>query len=150
MALVVEEASMVGAPLCNALSYRSTCGRNRAHDVPPSTYSQLEGGLYRRAFGRVPIVIFLGDFLQLPPTGMTSLIDDPNAKNPDGSYRHKEPPTCEVQHACKLFQRIPDVFELRGTKRFVSGDPLLEFLTCMRADLPPWPDPFLTSHLERV
>ena len=136
MVLVIEEVSMVGAPLCNALSYRSACGRSRTHDVSPSTYSQLEGGVYKRAFGRVPIVIFLGDFLQLPPTAMTSLIDDPNAKKPDGTYRHAEPPSCEVQHACKLFQRIPHVFELQGTKRFVSGDPLIQFLRCMRATVP--------------
>jgi hypothetical protein len=138
MALIVEEASMVGAPLCNALTYRSTCGRQRTHDVPPGTYSHLEGvpSLYRRAFGRIPIVIFLGDFLQLPPTGMTSLIEDANAKLPDGSYVHTEPLSPEVQHACNLFQRIPNIYELQGTKRFVEGDPLIQFLNRMRAKVP--------------
>jgi hypothetical protein len=85
------------------------------------------------AFGRCPIVIHLGDFLQLPPTAAISLADNLNAKNEDGTYKHQEEPTVEVQHACKLFQRIPFVFELQGTKRFVAGDPLIEFLQCMRS-----------------
>jgi len=119
------------------LSFRAALGRSQMHDVPPSTYSNFECGRYARSFGRVPIVIFLGDFLQLPPTAMISLIEDVNAKNPDGSYKYEEPPSVEVQHACKLFEKIPYVFELRGTKRFVAGDPLAEFLTCMRADIEP-------------
>ena len=65
---------------------------------------------------------------------MISLIEDVNAQTAAGDYKYVEPPTVEVQHACKLFQRIPHVFELRGTKRFVPGDPLGEFLQHMRAD----------------
>ena len=38
----------------------------------------------------------------------------------------------EIQHAIRLFKSIPGVFELRGTKRFETGDPLIEFLACMR------------------
>ena len=33
--LVIEEASMVGAAICNMLSYRAAWGRSRTHDVPP-------------------------------------------------------------------------------------------------------------------
>ena len=43
-----------------------------------------------------------------------------------------EPPTLEVQHAIQLFKSIPHVFELRGTKRFKPGNPLIELLACMR------------------
>ena len=38
----------------------------------------------------------------------------------------------EVQSGCRLFQSVQHVFELHGTNRFVPGDPLGEFLTCMR------------------
>ena len=38
-----------------------------------------------------------------------------------------------IQYAIRLFISIPGVFELRGTKRFETGDPLIEFLACMRA-----------------
>ena len=84
------------------------------------------------AFGRIPIVIHLGDFLQLRPTASTSLIDDLHAQREDGSYVHEEV-SVEVQHACRLFTSIRTVFELRGTKRFVPGDPLVDFLACMRS-----------------
>ena len=60
------------------------------------------------------------------------MIDDLNAKDDDGEYIHQDV-TVEVQHACRLFTAIPFVIELRGTKRFVPGDPLIEFLACMRA-----------------
>ena len=45
----------------------------------------------------------------------------------------QEPPSPEVQHALRVFKSIPWVFELRGTKRFETGGPLIEFLACMRA-----------------
>ena len=44
----------------------------------------------------------------------------------------EEAPTLEVQHAIEVFKAIPNVFELKGTKRFKAGDPLIEFLGCMR------------------
>ena len=57
MVLVIEEVSMVSAPLYNALDFRSMCGRHKTHDV--SEYTYLRRG---NAFGRIPIVIHLGDF----------------------------------------------------------------------------------------
>ena len=82
-------------------------------------------------FGRVPIVIHLGDFLQLSPAGSLSLITDPNEKNEDGTWKYDPPPAVEVQHAIQVFGRIPHVIELKGTKRFKPGDPLIELLACM-------------------
>ena len=55
-----------------------------------------------------------------------------NAKNEDGSYKHPESPSVEVQHAIKVFGSIQYVFELQGTKRLKAGDPLVDFLECMR------------------
>ena len=40
------------------------------------------------------------------------------------------------QHAQQELANIQDVFELRGTKRFKDGDPLIELLQCMRAGSP--------------
>ena len=129
-----REVSMVGALLFNMLSYRSTCGRSMEHDVLPGAY--MEGpdtGPFPNAFGRCPIVLLLGDFLQLPPTNNISVAEDLLAKDPaTGKYIRAETPSIEVQNGCKLFKAIPHVFELHGTKRFVKGDPLAEFLTCMR------------------
>ncbi len=103
-------------------------GRSKNYDVSEASYTRAP-----HHFGRIPIVIHLGDFLQLSPTGSLSLISDVNAKNKDGTFKYAEPPNVEIQHAIRLFGAMPHVFELRGTKRFVAGDPLIEFLRCMRA-----------------
>ena len=117
--LVVEEVSMVAAQWYNMLDVRAMHGRSRDHEVYETTYKKPH-----HHFGRVPIVIHLGDFLQLSPTRSISLIADVNAKNADGTYQFPEPPSVEAQHAIKVFKNIPHVFELRGTKRFVPGGTL--------------------------
>jgi hypothetical protein len=126
--LVIEEISMVPAAWYNMLDVRSMHGRTKTHDVYETTYQRP-----RHHFGRIPIVIHLGDFLQLSPTASIGLVEDVNATNEDGSYKYPEPPSLEVQHAIKVFGNIQHVFELRGTKRFKPGDPLIELLACMRA-----------------
>ena len=92
-----------------------------------------DSGPFPNAFGRCPIVILLGDFLQLPPANNISVVEDLLAKDEaTGQYVRKETPSLEVQYGCKLFKAVPHVFELQGTKRFVKGDPLADFLMCMR------------------
>ena len=81
----------------------------------------------------MPIVIHLGDFLQLKPTNGIGLIEDLQARKDDGKGYIHEDISLEVGHACALFKSIEHVFELKGTKRFVPGDPIIEFLSCMRA-----------------
>ena len=127
MVLIIEEISMVSAALYNMLDWRSMLGRKLEHDVLESTYSHVGC-----AFGRIPIVIHLGDFLQLKPTGQLSLVDNLDAKKPDGSWKYPEVST-EIQHAQEVFCNVPDVFELKGTMRFVKGDPIIDFLQCMRS-----------------
>ena len=127
-ALVIEEVSMVAAGLYNALDVRACHGRSSTHDVTEANYT-----LPHHHFGRVPIVLHLGDFLQLKPTGSMGLVTDVNERLDDGTtYKYQDPPTLEIQHGIRLFSRIPNVFELKGTKRFKPGDPLIEFLSCMR------------------
>ena len=126
--LDIEEVSMVAAGWYNMLDVRSMHGRSQTHDVYEASYKKPN-----HHFGRIPIVIHLGDFLQLSPTANIGLIEDVNALNEDGSHKYEEPPSVEVQHAIKVFKSIPHVFELRGTKRFKEGDPLIDLLTNMRA-----------------
>lgn len=126
--LILEEVSMVAASWYNMLDVRSMHGRSKTFDVSETTYKKPH-----HHFGRVPIVIHLGDFLQLSPTANISLVEDVNAKRDDGSYKYHEPPSVEIQHAIKVFGNIPHVFELLSTKRFKPGDPLIDFLSCMRA-----------------
>ena len=124
--LGVEEISMVSALLYNMLDFRAMLGRRLVFGVDPSNYSQTGC-----AFGRVPIVLHLGDFFQLRPTAQLSLLDDLDAKDECGNWKYSDVPA-EVQNAQKVFSEIPDVFELRGTMRFKAGDPLIELLQCMR------------------
>ena len=131
--LVIEEISMVSALLYNMLDFRSMLGRRSLFGVDQNTYTKTGC-----AFGRVPIILHLGDFFQLRPTAQVSLLDDLNEQDEAGKYKHAEIPA-EVQHAQTLFASIPDVFELRGTMRFKPGDPLIELLQCMR-DGRPMPD----------
>ena len=125
--LVLEEVSMVSAHNYNMLDFRAMHGRTKTHDVTESTY-KMRGC----TFGRCPIVIHLGDFLQLSPTASLSLVADVNAKNADGSYVLEKPPSVEAQHAINVFKRIQTIIELKETRRFVVGDPLIKFLDCMR------------------
>ena len=127
MVLIIEEVSMVSAASYNMVDFRAMYGRTKTHEVNEGNYSK-EGC----RFGRVPILIHLGDFLQLPPTAQLSLVTDTMAKNEDGSYVIPVPPSLEIQNAIKVFDRVKCVIELRGTKRFVPGDPLIQFLECMR------------------
>ena len=62
--LILEEVSMIGPDLYNLLLFRSFQGRSMRWDVKESEYDKLGG-----SFGRMPIVIHLGDFLQKKPIG---------------------------------------------------------------------------------
>ena len=128
--LVLEEVSMISAYNYNMLDFRAMYGRTKTHGVTERTYERPGC-----TFGRCPIVIHLGDFLQLSPTASLSLVSDVNAKNDDGSYVLEKPPSVEAQHAINVFKRMGNIIELKETRRFVVGDPLIKFLDCMRKGL---------------
>ena len=91
--LVNEECSMTPAANCNMLDFRMMYGRAETHDVSEATYSDKHC-----AFGRCPIVIHLGDFLQLSPTNQLGLLTDANARREDACLHHRDtrraiPPT---------------------------------------------------------
>ena len=87
--LVVEEVSMISPALYNMLLYRSFHGRSRAWEVSESMYDKPSG-----AFGRMPIVIHLGDFLQLKPTNGLSLLENLRKLEAEGKLQDFPP----VQH----------------------------------------------------
>ena len=121
--LIIEEVSMISPHLYNMILYRSFLGRGDRYEVAEQDYDQLKG-----AFGRMPITIHLGDFLQLKPTGSgLSLIADFNELAAAGVELAPE-----FQAAMKLFCRTPLCFELKATNRF--KEPKLERLMAfMRA-----------------
>ena len=128
--LIMEEICMISALLFNKLDYRAMLGRRESHHLSPDEYHRTGN-----AFGRIPITLYLGDFLQLRPTGQLSLVADMDEKDKGGNLVYNDVPP-EVTHAQAVFDRVHDVFELRGTMRFVPGDSLVELLQCMRAGSP--------------
>ena len=123
--LILEEVSMISPALFNMLLYRSFLGRAARWNVSESEYNKLRG-----AFGRIPIVIYLGDFLQLKPVGqggsgipLIASFREIAAKNIDLPI--------EFQDAMKLFHSTPVCFELQASNRFKEPR-LRELMAFMR------------------
>ena len=110
--LVLEEVSMIGPDLYNLLLFRSFHGRRAQCKIIESEYDKPQG-----AFGRMPTVIHLGDFLQKKPIGgaSISLIDDLKERERSGKLPENYPP--EYQMAMKLFCNTPLCFELQASNR---------------------------------
>ena len=103
---------MIGPDLYNLLLFRSFHGRRTKWNVKESEYDKSQG-----AFGRMPIVIYLGDFLQKKPIGgaSISLIDDLKERERNGKLPDNYPP--EYQMAKKLFCNTPLCFEFQASNR---------------------------------
>ena len=106
--VVNEEVSMMPAEAINMEMYRSMWGRHEQFSVNPDQYAELPC-----LFGRMPLAVFLGDFLQLKPPKSISLADDLIAR-----ARQGHTVSVEAQAACHAFQSITNVIELVETRRF--------------------------------
>jgi len=130
--LVIEEVSMISPALYNMLLYRFYHGRKERYDIAEERfYAKLDG-----AFGRMPLVIHLGDFLQLRPTAGLSLLQDMDALARDENGADVP---AEFQQAARLFLETPLCYELTGTNRFRNdegGRELKELTEFMRAPQP--------------
>jgi hypothetical protein len=132
--LVIEEVGAVAPPLYKMLLYRAWHGRAEKYDEPGPEYDKLSG-----AFGRGAIVVHLGDFLQLKPTGSNlSLVSDVRAMEAAGPLKDKQVPP-EDQAAMRLFCAAPLSFELVATNRFKDNKlrDLIAFMRKPTKTLPP-------------
>ena len=142
--LILEEVSMIGPNMYNCMLYRSFHGRRTRWNVEESDYDKLQG-----AFGRMPIVIHLGDFLQKKPIGgqSISLIDDLREREKINKRKGKGeigyPP--EWQQAMSLFKRTPLCFELQASNRI--KEPKLRALMTFIRDPPKNIPPEIKAHL---
>ena len=141
--LVLEEVSMIGPDLYNLLLFRSFHGRRSRWNVPESEYDKLQG-----AFGRMPIVLHLGDFLQKKPIGGYSilLIDDLKERERAGKLPENFPP--EYQMAMKLFCQAPLCFELQASNRI--KEPKLRALMSFILDPPRKIPPEIKAHFASI
>ena len=111
--LILEEVSMISPPFYNFLLYRSYFGRSETHQVGEPEYDKRKG-----AFGRMPLVLHLGDFLQLKPTGSAvSIIASLEELQSRGELKGYP---AEWQQAMTLFKQTPLCFELQASNRFTD------------------------------
>ena len=92
------------AEVINMQMYRSMLGRKEDWALEPDDYHNLKVFL-----GRMPIVVMLGDFLQLKPPRQLSLVDDLVEKARDGVDV-----SIEAQNACRAFDGIDSVIEKKS------------------------------------
>ena len=106
--LVIEEVSMISPALYNMLLYRFYHGRKERWQIKQERhYVQRDW-----AFGRMPLKLHLGDFLQLRPTATTSLLTDMNTLSYTTEDRNIP---AEFQDAAKLFLATDYCYELTTT-----------------------------------
>ena len=117
---------MISPALFNMLLYRSWLARKERWAVREErSYDKMDS-----AFGRMPIVIYLGDFLQLRPVGGRSLLVSLQTLAEEDKEMYPE-----HQQATKLFQSITCCCELQGAMRFQDipgGHKLRDLIAFMR------------------
>ena len=128
--LILEEVSMIPPNMYHMLTFRAHLGRQDKWGAEERECDMVGG-----AFGRIPIVIHLGDFLQLKPTGgRVSLIS--SFEDLAAAGINLAP---EYQAAMKLFCNTPKCFELQASNRF--KDPrlreLMDFIRKPGKQVPP-------------
>ena len=113
---VIEEVSAASPNLFNMLAYRAFRARRHQCELQEANYLRPSC-----AFGRAPVVIYLGDFLQMKPTGsgISQLSDLQKLAAADSG---KEGPPVEHLRAMELFCSASLRFELQATSRFEDAD----------------------------
>ena len=122
---------MVSAATYNMLEFRAMCGRSKRHAVNERTCTKPECG-----FGRCPIVIYLGDCLQLSLTASLSLVPDANAKHMMmGHTLARRRPALTSSRASMRSGELPMSANSRD-ETCVPGDVLIELIQYMRRGVP--------------
>ena len=114
-ALVIDEVSQLSAPLLHANALRHTYGRARRHGLEVNRYLTSN-----ELFGRMPVVILSGDYLQLPPVPESSSV---LWAQTNASYEHRQ--------GRSIIDRVPCVFEFCKANRF-KDERLARILLAMR------------------
>ena len=112
----VDEAGQCSGSLLHASALRCTYGRARKHNLLCADYSRKQ-----EYFGRMPLTLILGDFLQLPPVPACS------------SLMYDGPPSLQYEHrqGKAIVQQADYVFGFKKAMRF-SDPNLTHILQVMR------------------
>ena len=122
---VGEEITMWPADVYNMGLVRSAWGRRAKCDLDMDDY-RFKGNLW----GKTPLVLELGDPLQMRPVRTISLFDTKEMLMQRAEK--SEVVSVEAQWGIQAFKSFDYAFELTETKRFVPGDPLARFLQSLR------------------
>ena len=109
--LIIDEMSMVPPLLLNSLSFCISLARKNTHNLNMSTYPT-------NFFGKMPITILLGDFLQLPPVLSKSLTDHPSG--------YQGATSADMYNGWETYKTATDCIMLHANKR--CHDPKLDSL----------------------
>ena len=125
--IILEECSMISPDMAAALSLCITHARQHSGRV---SCARSDFRTHDGAFGRMPLCIWLGDFLQLRPTAKKSLVEGLCL---DGKLaRGGAVGSLDDKAGWDIFNCLDDVCLLRQGKRFREGDPLETILKWMR------------------
>ena len=124
-AVVAEEITMWPADVFNMGLLRSAWGRRNKCELNMDAY-RLKGHFW----GRCPLVLELGDPLQMRPVRTVSLFDSEEMLKQ--RCAKGDAVSIESQWGIKAFNTFDYAFELTETKRFVPGDPIIPLLQSLR------------------
>ena len=122
---VADDIAMWPAEVFNMGLLRSAWGRRNKCDLDMDAYR-----LKQNLWGHCPMVVELGDPLQMRPVQTVSLFDTSEMLKHRVAKGGKA--SIEAQWAIKALEDFDCVFELTETKRFVPGDPIAPFLQSLR------------------
>ena len=114
-ALAIDEVSQMSATMLHANAVRHTYGRAREHGLRVDEYMKVN-----ELFGRMPVVLLSGDYLQLPPVPESSSVLWPAL---GAAYEHRQ--------GKALISSVPMVYEFRKSNRF-TDERLIRLLAAMR------------------
>ena len=116
--LIIEDVNMLSANIYNMLMWRSFQGRRDEWEVDQSRWRERSC-----LFGRMPIVIHLGDFIHPDKSLVRNMSLVRNLRRVEEESPDLSGPHVEYQEAMRVFWQTPLVFELTESNRF--DDPRL-------------------------
>ena len=123
--LVLDEIGLCPAEAANMGLLRSAFGRQEMTNMDIGDYS-----IHGNYWGKIPLVLELGDPLQNRPVRNISLFDTDEMlaqRALDGA-----PVSVEVQTGIRVFRDADFTMQLNQTRRFLQNDPLPKFLRSLR------------------
>eukprot|EP00438_Fugacium_kawagutii_P008273 Skav206546 [mRNA] locus=scaffold504:308454:314438:- [translate_table: standard] len=113
--LAIDEISQLAATMYHANALRHTYARKQKHNLDIANYTDAN-----ETFGRMPVLLLSGDFLQLPPVPESGSLLAPIE---NAAWEHRQ--------GRAIFEKVKHVFEFKQSNRF-KDERLIDILKTMR------------------